>query len=197
MIAQTLNDILVADLPTKIRINDKLYDINYDYKTVIKILTAMEDPELYYEEKIEVMLELLYKEKIPEKDLEVACEKAALFIDLGLKENKSKNTKRLYSFTKDSRYIFTGINSTHHIDLAEKPKLHWWRFMAYFMDMNTECFFSELIYYRKRLLEGKLTKEEKKKYEEIRHLVDLEDNSEEAKELSQARKKFFDELYDR
>ena len=62
--------------------------------------------------------------------------------------------------------------------------------MALFMDMGTECTFNELIYYRKRKIEGKLTKEEKKKYREIKDLVSLE----ETKKINTAKQKFLDEL---
>lgn len=193
--AQSLNDILYSDLPTKIKIHDKVYDINYDYRTVIKIIEAMEDKNLYKGEKIEIMLNLLYKEPIPEEDLLEACEKASRFIDLGKKHEDAPASKRIYSFTKDGSYILTGINSTHHIDITEKPNLHWWKFMALFMDMDTECFFSELIYYRKRKADGKLTKEEKQNYKKIKDLVDLEQEpTEEIIALKNAKDKFLKEL---
>lgn len=184
--------ILTNSLPKKIKVNDKIYDINYDYRTIIRILTAFEDSELTDSEKIFIMVKNIYKEDIPEKDYFEACEKAKRFIDCdGKFANNKKTETRTYSFTKDADFIFTGINSTHHIDIDEKDDLHWWKFMDFFMDMSTECFFGELIYYRKRKAEGKLTKEEKKQYQEIKHLVDLED----VYSKSEERKKFFEEFH--
>lgn len=194
-IAQSLNDILFNDLPTKIQVNQKEYEINYDYRTILKILMALEDVNLYEEEKVGIMLSLLYKDDIPEEDIKDACKKASLFIDCGQFHEKGKSNQRIYSFSKDGNYILTGINSTHSIDLSEKTNLHWWKFMALFMDMNTECFFSELVYYRKRKLEGKLTKEEKQQYKKIKELVDLEqEDSEEIKAMKEAKEKFLEEM---
>lgn len=195
-IAQSLNDILYDDFPTKILINNKEYDINYDFRTILKIIIALEDPNLYLEEKAQIMLDLLYKEKIPDKDIEEACKKASLFIDCGKYNNNSKKDKRIYSFTKDGNFILTGINSTHNIDLSEKVNFHWWKFMALFMDMDNECFFSELVYFRKRKLDGKLTKEEKEKYKKIKDIVDLDmEDNKEIKVINDAKAKFLQEFY--
>lgn len=192
----SFNEMLYNDLPTKLKVNDKIYDINYDYRTVLRIMLALEDNNLYNEEKAYIMLKLLYKEDIPEEDVEEAIKKAILFIDLGKENtNESNNQSRIYSFTQDGNYILTGINSTHHIDISEHPNMHWWKFMALFMDMNTECFFSELVYYRKRKQEGKLTKEEKQQYNKIKDLIELNQNTNEIQKQKEARKKFFEEFH--
>lgn len=188
-------NILTGPLPTKIKIGDSLYDINYDYRTIIKILIAFEDNNLTEYEKITIMLKNLYKEEIPDNLLEEAITKAIKFIDLGEDyTNKPKENKnRIYSFTKDANYIFSGINSTHGIDLEKMSDMHWWKFMSFFMDMNNECTFATLVYYRKRKLEGKLTKEEKEEYRKIKDIVEL-DMKETFVEDKQ-RQEFFKEFY--
>ncbi len=183
-------NLLTDDLPTKILIKDKTFAINYDYRTVIKIILAFEDSELTINEKTYIMLKLLYKKEIPDDCLEEAVRKAVKFIDLGKNIKDDKPVQRVFSYQKDGNYIFSGINQTHHIDLETMPNLHWWKFMALFMDMGTECTFNELIYYRKRKIEGKLTTEEKKKYREIEDLVSLD----EVKKISTAKQKFLNEL---
>ena len=60
------------------------------------------------------------------------------------------------------------------------------------MDMKSECMFGEITYYRTRLNEGKLTKEEKAQYKKIKSLIDLDDNTIHKK--SEARKEFFMEF---
>ena len=183
-------NLLTDSLPTKILIKNKVFHINCDYRTVIKIILAFEDEELTPNEKSYIMLKLLYKEDIPDDYLEEAIKKAIKFIDLGQEIKETEPVQRVFSYKKDGNYIFSGINQTHHIDLESMPNLHWWKFMALFMDMGTECTFNELIYYRKRKIEGKLTKEEKKKYREIKDLVSLE----ETKKINTAKQKFLDEL---
>lgn len=183
--------ILTSSLPTKIKVNKNIYDINCDYRTIINILLAFEDIELTQEEKIFIMLNNLYKEKIPDEDIGDAISQAIKFIDCGEDYTNNKTKTRVYSFKKDANYIFTGINFTHHIDIDEKPNLHWWKFVDFFMDMSSECMFGELVYYRTRKAEGKLTKEEKIQYEKIKDLVDLES----VHIYSEARKEFFEEFH--
>lgn len=183
--------ILTSELPTKIRINNNIYNINYDYRNIISILIAFEDNELTNEEKMYIMLKKLYQKEILEDDIKEAIQKGIKFIDCGKDYLPNKVNTRVYSFEKDANYIYTGINSTHHIDIDEKPKLHWWKFVNFFMDMSDKCMFSELVYYRTRKAEGKLTKEEKSQYMKIKNLVDLE----EVKIQSEARKQFFEEFH--
>lgn len=183
-------NILTETLPTKIRVNGKVYDINYDYKTIINILIAFEDNELTISEKNYIMIKNLYKAEIPNEDLEEAALKAIKFIDGGNPEKKVSNEKRIYSFKKDGNFIFSGISQTHSINLAEQPKLHWWIFLSLFMDMSSDCTFGELVYYRKRKNENKLTKEEKEQYKKIKQLVDLDYKDEKS---TNARKEFFKE----
>ena len=183
-------DILTQDLPTKIKVNNNIYDINYDYRTIILTIQAMEDSELTDYEKMIITVANIYKQPVPSEDFNEAYKKAVKFIDLGKEENNNKTDIRLYSFKKDANYIFSGINATHYVDLSKEKNLHWWKFMAMFMDMKTECMFGELVYYRKRKAEGKLTKEEKKQYNKIKDLVDLDI----VKTLSVEKENFLKEL---
>lgn len=185
-------NILTDKLPKKIKVNDNIYDINYDYKTIIRILIAFEDIELTKEEKAYILLKNLYKTEIPKEDIEQALIKGIKFIDGGeTVENEPAHEKRVYSFTKDSKFIFSGISQTHSVDLSEKEDLHWWVFLSLFMDMSADCTFGELVYYRKRKNENKLTKEEKEQYRKIKKIVDLDDFNEQDEESRKARKEFF------
>lgn len=184
-------NILSDKLPTKIKVNNNIYDINYDYRTIINILLSFEDTELTKDEQMYIMLKNLYKQDVPENDIEEALKKGIKFIDGGVVEENKANEKRIYSFKKDGNYIFSGINQTHHIDLTEKTNLHWWVFLSLFMDMSADCTFGELVYYRKRKNENKLTKEEKEQYRKIKKLVDLDEKDNES---IQARKDFFNKF---
>lgn len=185
-------NILTDKLPTKIKVNENVYDINYDYKTALKTLMAFEDDELTQSEKCYILLNNIYKQDIPGIDELEAISKAIKFLNLGVESesNSNKESPRVYSFSKDASYIYSGISQTHKVDLEKESNLHFWKFMSFFMDMTPECMFGELVYYRKRKQEGKLTKDEKKQYEKIKDLVDLE----KIKIKSEERRKFFEEF---
>lgn len=186
-------NVLIDKLPTKIKVNDNIYNINYDFRIVINIILAFEDKELTNTEQVYIMIKNLYKEEVRPEDRMEAMKKALKFIDGGTEpelENDIK-PKRIYSFKKDGNYIFSGINQTHHINLSENENMHWWVFLSFFMDMSTDCTFGELVYYRKRKNENKLTKEEKEQYKKIKKLVDLDEKD---KVSSQAKKEFLDKF---
>lgn len=175
-------NVLTEKFPTKIKVNNKILNINSDFRNCIKIIEAFEDDELFDEEKYLILIKRLYIDEVENEDLEEAIRKGIKFLDLG-EENESseENVKRLYSFSKDDSYIYTGIRQSHNIDLNSIEYLHWWNFVYLFLDIGQDCMFNQLVYYRKRKSEGKLTKDEKKIYISMRKILDLdyeEDNEE-------------------
>lgn len=168
-------NVLTDKFPTKIKVNNKILNINSDFRNCIKIIEAFEDEDLLDEEKYLILIKRLYIDEVEEEDLQEAIIKGIKFLDLG-EENKNneENVKRLYSFTKDDNYIYTGIRQSHNIDLNSIDYLHWWNFVYLFLDIGQECMFNQLVYYRKRKNEGKLTKEERKVYISMRKILDLD-----------------------
>lgn len=167
-------NVLTDKFPTKIKVNNKILNINSDFRNCIKIIEAFEDEELMDEEKILILIKRLYLDEIDSIDLEEAYKKGIKFLDLGEETKDEHTTKRIYAFGKDSNYIYTGIRQAHNIDLNSIEYLHWWNFVYLFLDIGQECMFNQIIYYRKRKNEGKLTKEEKKIYLSMRKLLDLD-----------------------
>ena len=180
--------ILTEQLPEAVLIDGKEHPINTDFRTAIKIIEAFESEELTTIEKNEIMLELLYGENNIPDNINEAVEMALRFLD-GDKEEahsdeeNSSECVRLYSFTQDADYIFSGILQTHGVDVS-KQKIHWWKFLILFMDLDKDCFFSQLLSIRSRLKKGKLTKEERVWYNENKKIVDLPERySEEEEEV--------------
>ncbi len=168
-------NVLTDKFPTKINVNNKVLRINSDFRNCIKIIEAFEDDDLFNEEKYLILIRRLYIDEVKEEDLEQAIIKGIKFLDLGEEnENNEENVKRLYSFSKDDSYIYTGIRQSHNIDLNSIEYLHWWNFVYLFLDIGQDCMFNQLVYYRKRKNEGKLTKDEKKVYISMRKILDLD-----------------------
>lgn len=170
---------LLNKFPTKIRIDDTDYEINTDYRNCLKIILAFEDDELTIEEQYFIMLNLLYKE-MPE-NIELAIEKAILFLNCG-EEYEVSDSKRTYSFNKDSKYIYSAMNQTHNIDLESIEYLHWWKFVFLFMDVDKDCTFSYITSLRYKKNNGKLDNYDKKIWVEMREIVDLDYSCEDEEE---------------
>lgn len=169
-------NILVDNLPEAIRIQGKDYQVNTDHRTGIDIMIAFEDPDLTDNEKAAILLDRLYREK--PQDLNQAVTKGIKFLDGGetpSQEGSAHPGMRLYSFTKDARLIYAAFRQTHGIDL-QNEKLHWWQFLALFMDLGADTTFTNLVGMRKRVKTGKATKEEKKAAREMGDIFEIPDN---------------------
>jgi len=153
-------NILVDELPNSIEINGREYGINSDFRFCLSTILAFEDEELAFAEKQQIMFVNLFQE-IPE-DLQEASVRALWFLNGGKDESSAESEgMRLYSFSKDANFIFAAFRQTHGIDLQTIDYLHWWSFMALFMDLGQNTTFCELINLRRRVKTGKATKEEK------------------------------------
>ena len=76
-------NVLVNEFPTKVRINEEIYDLNTDFRVGLNIMLLYEDKSLNDYEKTDIMLELLYKKEIPIELRETAVAKAMLFLNAG------------------------------------------------------------------------------------------------------------------
>ena len=87
------------ELPTSLNINGVAYTIRTDFRAIIDILIAMNDPDLDQQAKTFIMLQILYEEwqNIPFEDLTEACQKACDFIDCGQVDDPNKPKPRLKS----------------------------------------------------------------------------------------------------
>ncbi len=168
-------NILVDSLPDSIRINGIDYPVDTDFRTGIEIITAFEDPDLSDIEKSLVLIGRLYKET--PQDLQQAVTKGVKFLDGGEEPTDSPSNHqgmRLYSFTKDARIIYAAFRQTHGIDL-QKERMHWWQFLALFMDLGSDTTFSNLVNLRRKVKTGKASKEERQAAREMGDMFTIPD----------------------
>lgn len=149
-------NLLIDTLPTSLEVNGKDYPIRSDFRDCLRVLIACADNELTSQEKCLVVLGNIYLE-VPD-DLEEASNKANWFLNGG-KDNTVSTGESLFSWDKDSNLIYAAFRQTHHIDLS-KEQLHWWEFLALFMDMGQDTAFCQLTSLRSRVKSGKASKEE-------------------------------------
>lgn len=142
-----------------------MLEINSDFRDCLKIILAFEDNDLTGFEKQLILFDLFYKEK--PKNLSLAIQKALKFLNGGEDGNEDSGSERYFSFSKDAGYIFAAFKQTHGVDLEEIEYLHWWKFLALFMDLGSETTFCTLVGLRKRIKSGKATKEDRQAAREL------------------------------
>ncbi len=162
------------ELPTTLDIAGTDYPIRYDFRAVLDILAAVDDPDLDDQAKGIVMLKILYPDwyKIPGEHLEEALEKACAFIDCGQTKD-SRHSPRLIDWEQDAAIIIPAVNGVAHTEVRSLPSLHWWTFFGYFMEVR-ESLLSSVIHIRqKKANHKKLESYEKEFYRDNKALIDL------------------------
>ncbi len=175
---------MIGDLPTSINVAGIDYDIRCGFKDCLNIMAAFEDDELTNEEKLMVMLEVLYIEPDFNDDtIEEAIDKAVLFLLAGRQPQKS-DEKPLSRLEKDEQLIFAAVNEVAHTDIRMDPNIHYWTYLSYVQAINSKSLFSSVVHIRDKLNKGqKLDKEEKKFYKDNKEMIDLRKPTEEDKEF--------------
>ena len=163
------------ELPTSLNINGVAYTIRTDFRAIIDILIAMNDPDLDQQAKTFIMLQILYEEwqNIPFEDLTEACQKACDFIDCGQVDDPNKPKPRLMDWEQDGDMIVPAVNKAVGKEIRAVPYMHWWTFFGYFMESG-ECLFNTVVGIRSKKAKGeRLDKWEKKFYQENKNIIDI------------------------
>lgn len=168
-----MTNILVDLLPTAVELGGEEVALNTDFRDCLRVILAFEDPALTDVEKQAVLLDNLYPD--PPSDVAEAFEMGIRFLDNGGDGSPGDegDALRLYSFEQDAALIFAAFRQTHGIDLESVEYLHWWKFLALFMDLGSDTTFCTLVALRKRIKTGRATKEEQRLYREMRDVADL------------------------
>ncbi len=154
-------NLLTDQLPEAVLVGGVETRINTDFRACLRVIFAFEDPDLADAEKQAVLLANLYPD--PVADVSGAYEVGVRFLDGGSKskDGDSSTSPRVFSWEQDQALIYSAFMQTHGIDLATAT-MHWWKFLALFMDLGADTAFCQLAAMRKRLRTGAASKEEKK-----------------------------------
>lgn len=162
---------MIGRLPQSLNIDGKEYDIRTDFRDCLLILSAFNDMDLKQEEKIRVMIEILYKE-IPD-NIPEAIEKAVWFLNCGNTVGKPHTSKPVYDFEHDEQIMFASLNHVAGRELRLDEYVHFWTFIGYFNEIG-EGTFSTVVSIRSKKQKGKkLEKYEQEYYEKNKELIDL------------------------
>lgn len=163
-------------LPKTLNINGKEYAIRSDFRDCLNILIACDDPDLNKNEKIMVILKILYPDykSFKEQDMEEAINKAIWFLNCGdSTKSETINSKKVYDWEQDEQMIFSAINKVSNKELRSEEYVHFWTFLGYFHEIG-EGLFSTVINIRQKKNNGKkLEKYEQEFYKKNKSIIDL------------------------
>lgn len=165
-------NMLIDALPTEVKIEDKYYKINSDYRTSILFEIMLQDEEVSEVDKIYNALNLYYGDNIP-ANIQEAINKIIWFYSCGKgpKKHTGKNIK-LYDYEVDAGLIYAAFKQQYNIDLTETD-LHYWKFRELFASLTDITQFVKVMGYRSINLNSIKDTEERKRYKELKEFYAL------------------------
>ena len=147
---------MIGQLPKSVEVHGEEYALRTDFRDVLKVLCAFNDPDLERSEKVFVCLVIMYpsfvENGIPKEDFDEAFSRAVEFINGGY--GKSKNHPGLMDWEQDASIMFPAINKVAGFEIRTCEYLHWWTFLGYFMEI-TDGVFSHVMALRMKRAKGK------------------------------------------
>lgn len=146
---------MIGNLPESVNVNGREYAVRTNFRDILKILCAFNDPELDDSEKVYICLFILYEDfdEIPQTDYEAAFSAAIDFIDHGV-ESDGRKSSRTMDWEQDEGIMFPAINKVAGREVRKEKYLHWWTFMGYYMEIS-EGVFSQVLSLRSKKARGK------------------------------------------
>lgn len=142
-------------LPESLKIGDSDFRIRTDFRDVLTVFNAYNDPDLTDDAKTFIMMRIMYPDldKIPEELMQEAAEKAIEFLNCGQTDD-GKKKPQLMDWEQDAEIIIPAINKVAGCEVREKEHLHWWTFLGYYMEIG-DGIFSQVVNIRYKRVHGK------------------------------------------
>ena len=166
---------MIGELPTALEVGGELLRIRSDFRVVLNIYAAWNDPELTPEEQCIVCICNLYEEpeRITQENAQEAVEKAYWFCAGGEMPLDEREPIKVIDWEQDERLIFPAINKAAGHETRSLPYLHWWSFVGLLGEVG-EGLLSQVLHIRTKRAKGKkLEKWEAEYYRDHRSLIDL------------------------
>src|SRR5690625_2268474 len=183
-----LNDRLV----TSFIFNNKKYDIDLSFDTVLDVFDVQSDENLRDYEKLEISLALLLDDQgydkfemvdlwnhIYESFIDIAKEKEVVKYDLEgnpmPRKSKGKDVKS-FDFEDDAERIYASFMQAYNINLFEQQgKMHWHEFTALLNGLTSKTVLQRVMQIRQWEPTKHDSAEYKKEMQELQDLYALED----------------------
>lgn len=163
---------IAYDLPASVNIGGREYAIRTDYRAILDIMLALNDPELTDDDRAAVALGIFYRDELPE-DLQEAINKCFWFISGGDEHPSDKPAPKLVDWEKDFRWIASPINKMLGHDIRG-VEMHWWTFLGYYYEIG-DCTFAQIVKIRNAKKTGrKLDKADREWARKNAELVNIE-----------------------
>lgn len=186
--------------PTSLNVGGVDYEIRTDYRTVLDLFTALNDPELQDQSEeltayaqTQCILQIMFPQcdDIPEEHIQEALQKVSEFIDMGIRDERKK--PKTMDWEQDAPIIIPAVNKVLNMEIRAQKYIHWWTFLGAYMEIGESLYSTVIDIRQKKQKHKKLEKWEEEFYRENKSLVDLKEKYTEEELAEQERfKRLFD-----
>lgn len=143
------------ELPRSLEIGGSIFAIQSDFRAVLDILAAFNDPDFEEDERWMTCFEILFDDPVPPELLDEAAIKAMWFINCGQDEpENARQRPSVMDWERDGHMIIPAVNKVAGMEVRAVEYLHWWTFMGYYMEIS-EGLFSTVVSIRQKKAKGK------------------------------------------
>lgn len=165
------------ELPKKVTVCNQEYEIRSDFRAILDIICALNDPELDDQERAYVVLDIFYPafsgktDLMPPEYYQEALNTCFKFISYD--DNNTNGNAKLMDWEQDFRYVIAAVNKVIGQEIRSMDYLHWWTFLDAYSEIG-ECLFSQIVSIRyKKTYNKKMDKSEQEWYRHNRNIVDI------------------------
>lgn len=164
-------------LPKTVTVAGEKLEIRYDFRVILEIIVMLSDDNLSGPEKTAGIKDIFYLEPDRIKNTREAVEECYTFIGCGKKNDKQG--PKITDWEQDFEYIIAPVNrvlgfearAVEYDPLNNTGGVHWWTFMAAFMEIGGDCLYSQIVSIRDK--QARRKKLEKYEREWLRRNGDL------------------------
>ena len=168
-------------LPTSVTIDSQDFPVRYDFRVIMDIFEAINDPNMGDQERVIAVLTMFYPDYENLPDYEEAVKELFCFINGGEEATDRRKRPKLVDWQQDYRLIIAPVNrvlgqesrSIHYDAKTNTGGLHWWTFLAAYQEIG-DCLFAQVVRIRSKRSKGKkLDKAEQEFYRKNRDIIDI------------------------
>ncbi len=172
---------MIGALPETLTVGGEDYSIRTDYRNVLQVFEAFQNPDLSDVEKWEVAIYMMfecfscYDDAFEAAEagflvegaengfpIDEAIKQISWFISAGQPEKEVLELPT-YNWKQDEQIIFSAVNKIAGKETRELEYLHWWTFLGYFNEVG-EGTFSFIVGIRNKLNRGKKLEKHEKEF---------------------------------
>lgn len=180
-------NILLDYLPETIEVDGKEYFADTDFRTFIILEKIINDASLSSSDAVLSVIDLVLPQEQP--PIDAVEETVRGIMDLYSCGSPSRGKKKrrmngnvvikdqmIYDYEYDAPYIYGAFLSQYGIDLNAIEYLHWWKFVALFKSLPSDCKICEIMSYRATDLAKIKDREEKNRIARLKEIYALPNN---------------------